>query len=180
MKLQRKWGHCALALALVATALLPTAVLADDGAFVEGAFTASPMHPSPTSYCANGGVSIEARGIGTISKLGPLFLTVKKCLTFPSGGTVGTYVGTFLMDAANGDTLSGTYTGTQDFGLNDENGFGILQGTLTFTGGTGRFSDVVGTLSFSSVARAVGVIGPSINGIAYYLVRGRLSFRDDQ
>jgi len=43
-------------------------------------------------YCATGGLPIEAQGIGSVSKLGPMFLTVKKCLTFP--GSVGTYTAT--------------------------------------------------------------------------------------
>jgi hypothetical protein len=180
MKLQRKFVHGVLGVAAVAVALAPKAVLADDGGPIQGTFTVSVMHPSAVSYCASGGTSIEARGIGTISRLGPLFLTVKKCLTFPAGGSVGTYAGKFEMTAGNGDTLKGTYIGTQDSSLLDENGFGPLQGTLTFTSGTGRFSDASGTLSFTSVARPVGVTGTSINGIAYYLVQGHMWSPDEQ
>ncbi len=131
------------------------------------------MHPSATDYCAgNGGVPVEAQGIGSVSRLGPLFLTIKKCLTFPGG--LGTYSGTFKMTAANGDTLEGTYAGTQDFSLVDENGFGPFQGTLTFTGGTGNFKQAGGALSFTAVAApaSVGVTVETVNGTAFYLVRG--------
>jgi hypothetical protein len=86
------------------------------------------------------------------------------------------FVGTFKMTAGNGDTLEGTYTGTQDFGLKDENGYGPFQGTLTVTGGTGRFSNAAGVLSFTAVASppSVGVTAPTVNGMAYYLVKGSM------
>ena len=133
------------------------------------------MRPSALNYCASGGTAIEAQGIGNVSKLGPLFLTVKKCLTFPGGA--GTYTGTFKMKAGNGDTAEGTYAGTQDFSLRDENGFGPFQGTLTFTGGTGSFAHASGALSFTAVAGpvSVGVTVPTANGMAFCLVRGTMT-----
>jgi hypothetical protein len=181
MRLLRNSVFGVLVFAAIAGALAPTRVLADDdGVPVQGTFAVSPMHPSALSYCASGGVSIEARGIGNISRLGPLFLTVKKCLT--SVGTAGTYLGTFEMTAGNGDTLEGTYAGTQDFSLKDENGYGPFQGTLTFTAGTGRFSNASGVLSFTAVASpaSVGVTAPTVNGMAYYLVKGNLLSPDKE
>jgi hypothetical protein len=111
-----------------------------------------------------------------VSKLGPLFLTVKKCLTFPAAFPAGVYTGTFKMTAGNGDALEGTYAGTQDFSLKDENGYGPFQGTLTFTGGTGSFSYANGALSFTAVASpvSVGVTAPTANGMAFYLVQGNM------
>jgi hypothetical protein len=175
MRLLRNSIFGVLVLAAIAVALAPTRALADDdGVPIQGTFVVSPMHPSALSYCASGGVSIEARGIGNISRLGPLFLTVKKCLT--SVGTAGTYVGAFKMTAGNGDTLEGTYAGTQDFSLKDENGFGPFQGTLTVTGGTGRFSNASGVLSFTAVVSpaSVGATASTVNGMAYYLVKGSM------
>ena len=180
MKMLRNAAQGALVLLTMTVALAPIRVLADDGGRIDGAFTVTFMRPSALNYCASGGLSIEAQGIGDVSKLGPLFLTVKKCLTFPVPGGVGIYNGTFRMTAGNGDTAEGTYTGTQDFSLRDENGFGPFQGTLTFTAGTGRFMHASGALSFRAVASpvSVGVTVPTVNGNAFYLVRGTMSSAD--
>jgi hypothetical protein len=69
---------------------------------------------------------------------------------------------------------------TQDFSLRDENGFGPFQGTLTFTGGTGSFKHASGALTFTAVATpvSVGGIAPTVDGNAYYLVRGTVSSLD--
>jgi hypothetical protein len=178
MRLLRNSILGVLVLAAMAVALAPRPVLADDdGVPIKGTFAVTYMRPSALNYCASGGTPIEAQGIGSVSKLGPLFLTVKKCLTFPIGFPAGTYTGTFKMTAGNGDTLEGTYAGTVDFSLKDENGYIPFQGTLTFTGGTGRLSSASGVLSFTAVASpvSVGVTAPTGNGQAFYLVQGTMS-----
>lgn len=170
-------GVCVLA----ALAVAPTAVFADDhGVPITGSFTvlaARPAAPSPITgpYCAGGiGTPFEAQGIGSVSKLGPMFLTVKKCLTVVNGQ--GTYVGTFTMTAGDGDTLEGRYDGTVVLSSVDENGFRPFQGTLTFTGGTGRFVHARGALSFTAVASplSTGVTVPTANLMAFYLVQGNM------
>jgi hypothetical protein len=173
-------------LVLSVVVFAPKAVLADDeGGPIAGSFAVSfmrPAAPSPVTgpYCANGGIPIEAQGIGSMPRLGPLFLTVKKCATIV--GLAVTYAGTFKMTAGNGDSLTGTYAGTQDNGLRDENGYVPFQGTLTFTGGTGSLSHASGTLSFTAVASPVsmGVTVPTANGMAFYLVQGNMVARHDQ
>ena len=134
----------------------------------------SSMYRSAQDYCApsGGDVSVEAQGIGNISGLGPLFLMVKKCFKIADA----TYAGTFRMTAGNGDTLIGTYAGTKDASLVDENGYFPFQGTLTVTGGTGRFRHARGRLSFTGVASpgSVGVTSPTVNGMAFYLVQGAM------
>jgi hypothetical protein len=166
----------ALAFVLAGVAFTPKAALADSGVLIDGAFVVSAAAPSAIDFCTRegtpSGISIEARGIGSASRLGPLFLKITKCLTFPGGGSVGsggvgTYAGTFAITAGNGDTLNGTYAGTEDFSGLDANGFGPFQGTLTVTGGTGRFSDASGVLSFTATDTAF----PQV----YYLVHGTLS-----
>jgi hypothetical protein len=163
-----------LVLAALAAVWAPKAVLADDRVHVDGTFSVSFVVPSAQDYCgpSGGDVSVEAQGIGRISGLGPLFLTVKKCFTIAAG----TYAGTFKMTAGNGDTLTGTYAGTKDSSLTDENGYFPFQGTLTVTGGTGRFRHARGGLSFTAVAspRSVGVTSPTSNGMAFYLVQGEM------
>jgi hypothetical protein len=54
----------------------------------------------------------------------------------------GTLDAEMWFTAANGDELSGTYSGT---GYRDANNVSHCTGTYEFTGGTGRFADVGGT-----------------------------------
>jgi len=162
-------------LVLATVALTPKVVLADDdGMPIHGTFAVSVMYPSALNYCTSGATPIEAQGIGNVSGLGPLFLTVKKCGTF--NGTVFTLQGTFKMTAGNGDTLEGTEAGTIDPSLADENGYIRSQGILTFTGGTGRFSHASGVLSLTAVQSPVsaGVNAGTVNGMVYLLVKGNM------
>ena len=168
-------------LVLAAVALTPRVVLADDdGVPIHGTFTLSYMFPSALNYCANGFTPIEAQGIGNISGLGPLFLTVKKCGIVH--GDIVTLQGTFKMTAGNGDTLEGTEAGTADISLFDENGYGPSRGTLTFTGGTGRFSQASGVLSLTAVQSPVwaGLSPGTVNGTVYYLVAGNMRSPEKQ
>jgi hypothetical protein len=160
----------ASALLLAGVAFTPKAALADSSVHFDGAFVVSAAAPSATDFCTiegtPSGISIEARGIGSTSEIGPLYLKITKCLTFPGGGSIGTYAGTFALTAGNGDTLNGTYAGTEDFSGLDANGFGPFQGSLTVTGGTGGFSDASGVLSFTATDTAF----PQV----YYLIHGTL------
>jgi hypothetical protein len=168
-------------LVLAAVFLTPKAILADDdGVPIQGTFAVSVMYPSALNYCTSGATPIEAQGIGSVSGLGPLFLTVKKCGTFH--GSVVTLQGTFKMIAGNGDTLEGTEAGTIDVSLADENGYIRSQGMLTFTGGTGRFSHASGVLSLTAVQSPVsaGVNPGTVNGMVYLLVKGNMRSPEKQ
>jgi hypothetical protein len=178
MRLLRNSILGALVLSATAVALTPKSVLADKDKTVQiaGNFTVSLTRPSALDYCAGGpaGIAIEAQGIGKIAKLGPLFLTIKKCAV--TDGNVVTYAGAFKMTAGNGDTMEGTYAGSGDRSLRDENGFGPFQGTLTLTGGTGKFIHTSGVLSFTAVSgpAAVGVTAATGTAMAFYLVQGNM------
>ena len=66
--------------------------------------------------------------------------------------------------------------------LPNENGYAQHQGAFTVTGGTGRFSDVSGVLSWTAVtsARSAGVtVPPTVNQQAFYLVQGTMLSRDN-
>ncbi len=173
-RMSTPWNSlAAMLMALLIVASAPTPARADDRVRVEGTFSVFYAYPSAVNYCAGGAgddnVSIQAQGLGNVPSLGALFLTVKKCFTFSDG----TYAGGFTMSAANGDALRGTYEGTQ--GSYDENGFGPFQGVLTITGGTGKFRNARGQLTFQAIAGpdSVGAIA-GLNGMAFYLVRGTL------
>jgi hypothetical protein len=192
MRLLRNSIHGVLVLAGIVVALAPKAVFADQDHAVPitGTFTMATVTPSAVNYCLSastpvefaGGTPIEFRGIGNISKLGPLFLTVNKCAAVVGG--VLTYAGTFTMTAGNGDTLGGTYAGARTVPANP-NGFAQHQGAFTVTEGTGRFSDVRGVLSWTAVtsARSVGVTAPppalpTVNQQAFYMVQGTMLSRE--
>ena len=165
----------ALGLATIAIVLAPNVVLADDdGVPVNGTFVVSFMYPSAVNYCASAGNPIEGQGLGNISRLGPMFLSVKKCGT--RNGNIVTFHGTFRMTAADGDTLEGVETGTADVSLTDENGYRPSQGTFALTGGTGKFSGASGNLSWTAVQNptSVGVTAGTANGTVYLLVTGNV------
>ena len=169
-------------LVAVAVALMPQAIRADDHvAGINGTFAVSYVRPATGIVCATGAVAVEAQGIGSISGLGPMFLTVKKCMTPNPATKIGTYAGTFMLSTAQGDGLSGTYAGQQDFNQTDANGFGPFNGTLTVTGGTGRFRhSPSGALSFTAVASPASVSEATgkFNGMAYYLIQGNMATHD--
>jgi hypothetical protein len=169
---------------LASIVLLPQAILADDEVPIRGTFTVTYMRPSAVSYCGSAAdptdaTSVEAQGIGSITGLGPLFITVKECFTFSTNG----YAGMFWLSSGpsgTGDTLTGKYEGTQR--ARDENGFGPFDGTLTITGGTGRFRHTTsGVLTFTAVASppSVSATTGKVNGNAYYLVRGKMTSGKD-
>jgi hypothetical protein len=168
----------ALVLALAAVAWTPARTFADERVRVEGTVSVFFVYPSAVNYCnpAGGNVSVEAQGLGNMEGLGSVFLTVKKCFTFSDGS----YAGTFALTAGNGDTLTGTYAGTQQDA--DETGFGPFKGTLIVTRGTGGFRRVRGTLTFIAVGTptSVGVTAPTANGMAFYMVKGNIVFPENR
>jgi hypothetical protein len=174
------WGRV-LVLAATALALTPRVSFADDRMPVEGSIQVSAIVPSATDYCAGSvGTPIEAQGVADISGMGPVYVTVKKCLTFPSGPPVGTWTGTLTLRASNGDTLTTAYTATEDFSLTDSNGFTPGQGTVRVTGGTGGFTGAGGVLSFTFVQcpSSTGAAPKTVNAAVFYLIQGSILFPD--
>lgn len=120
-------------------------------------FCGGPTGPSAYAFVA------EAHGVGT-STLGFLAMTLQKSLD-----ATGPMHGCVTLTAVNGDTLSATYDGTES----DPNalGFQFGTGTLTFTGGTGRFRGVSGKVNFTATFSSIET--------GSYLFQGALSFRGD-
>jgi hypothetical protein len=142
-----------LALATLTVALLPTAALAQDleGLPVRATFAVTAMatpNTSKTTYC--GGpvldTAVEGHGNGFSATIGALTFSLQKAVD-SSGPNMH---GCLTLTASNGDTLNAVYDGTE--GPPNANGFIVnAKGTLTFTGGTGRFKGIMGTAHFTAV-----------------------------
>ena len=127
--------------------------------------------------CANlGAFFIEAQGIADTS-LGPLFAQVRKCFN-PNEGPFGTYAGILTTTAPNGkDSLTWAYAGQND-NAGDFYGFGPFSGTLTVTGGRGKFAGARGSASFTATGPPSLSAGPSPvqqAGTAFYYIQGQLT-----
>ena len=146
-----------LALTAMAFALTSRAALAQPGIPFQASFTAAFVGVPNTNqigFC--GGPTgtaaypyvVEAHGVG-ISTLGFLSMTLKKTLP-----VTGPMHGCLTLTAANGDTMSAIYDGTEGdilfLGVEQSYGFQFGTGTLTFTGGTGQFRGATGTVKFTA------------------------------
>ena len=168
-----------LALAAMIFAVAPQAALADEGAPFKAsfavAFAGTPNTGTPpVTYCGGAPLLmvVEAHGDGS-STLGPLGFSLQKT----SGG--GLFHGCLTLTAPNGDTLTATYDATATAPTN-ANHFTPASGTLTFTGGTGRFSGASGSAHFTAVfAGFYPSLGPPVQGMAFYLVEGTVSVHED-
>jgi hypothetical protein len=123
-----------IALVLAVTALSPTALaLAGD--------TDRPVSGS-VSGTATGtiGLTFAAEGTGTLTHLGRVTTTIEG--TIDNTNQIGRVAlnGTITFVSANGDQLTGTFSGTAD--QNRE-----VTLLVTITGGTGRFLGASGTLT---------------------------------
>jgi hypothetical protein len=183
-----------IALAVMLVAVKPRATHADEGVPFRGTLTVQFVG---TQVCASGDTSctscvasssfyVEAQGIANTS-LGPLFVEVLKCYN-PVGGPqqVGTYAGTLTTTAPNKkDSLTWAYSGQND-NAGDFYTFGPFSGTLTITGGTGKFANAHGSAAFTAASgpsfTATAFPGPpspfSMAGMAFYFVEGTVLQQD--
>lgn len=175
--MKRLLGSLALATVLVGAA--PHMVLADgrdDGRPFHGSFAVTfgtTLNTGGESYCGGPVLArtIEAHGNGS-STLGNMAFNLIK------GGVPG-FHGCLTLTAANGDVLEATYIGGG--GAANARGFAPGAGTLTFTGGTGRFKNASGNATWTSVNTVFYVAsswaggGPAtapVQGTAYYEIEG--------
>ncbi len=123
--------------------LAPLAAWGEDGMPFQGTIavtaTASPNTGNPSAvYCGGAPLMLVAEGHGNgQTSLGPLNFFLQKTLNLP-----GLMHGCVILTAPNGDELKATYDGTES--VPNANGFITATGTLTFTGGTGRFQNASG------------------------------------
>lgn len=162
--------------------------LAPQSAFADGPPAGRPFHGSfavtfgttlntgAESYCGGPVLArtVEAHGNGA-STLGTMAFSLIKSV----GG--GVFHGCLSLTAANGDILEATYIGGG--GAANVRGFAPGAGTLTFTGGTGRFRNASGSATWTSVnsvfyiASSFAGGGPAnapIQGMAFYELEGSI------
>jgi hypothetical protein len=169
-----------LILAAMTVALMPKAALADEGMPIKGTFTVAYSGTPNTagdSFCGGTplGVEVEAHGAG-YSTLGALSFSLKKTRVGPA------FHGCLTLTAPNGDSLSAIYDLTG--GTPNANNFSHGTGTLTFTGGTGRFEGASGSANMTAVfsnfypasSFAGGTAAP-LQGVAFYSVEGTVSLQ---
>lgn len=168
-----------LALTALTFVITPQTMLAYDvpiNASFAVAFSATP-NTGTVTFCGGtpGAVAIEAHGDG-FSTLGALAFSLQKT----QAGAV--FHGCLTLTAPDGDTLTATYDAAGSAPAN-ANHFTPATGTLTFTGGTGRFSGATGSAKFTAVFDAfypassfAGGTGTApLQGMAFYVVQGKVS-----
>jgi hypothetical protein len=155
--------------------------LAQPGFHLQGSFSiGAEASPNTTGATFCGGPpsnQIVAQGYGTgFSTLGAFTFTLHKTLNL----STGEYRGCVVLTAADGDTLEATYDLSQPNSTTD---FNTARGTLTITGGTGRFKGATGTLkttaAFLNLYPANSFLGGGaapLQVVANYLVDGIVSF----
>ena len=163
-----------LALAAITVALAPKPALADEGVSIKASFTVAftrMLNATNATYCGAAVLpaAVAANGAG-YSSLGALSFELHKTLESP-----GIMQGCATLKSPNGDALYAVYAGT----IAGPNG----EGTLTFTGGTGRFLGATGSAKFTGffvgLYPTLTIFGggsvPYIQGMAFYLVEGTVN-----
>jgi hypothetical protein len=170
-------------LAAMSCAVAPQKLLAYDvpiQASFAVAFSGTP-NTGNVAYCGGtpGPIAIEAHGDG-FSTFGALDFSLQKT----QDGAL--FHGCLTLTASNGDTLTATYDAAGSAPPN-ANHFAPATGTLTFTGGTGRFRDASGSATFTAVfdsfypeiSFAGGTGTAPLQGMAFYLVQGKISINGE-
>ena len=119
--------------------------------------------PWKESYHSTGTITVDARcpsplllesyrGGGTATHIGKYDIVNSHCLNPATGALTD---GRFLKITASGDQLFGTYAGSASV-IQPPAPIGIfgINGTITFTSGTGRFTGATGTTTMSGTERA--------------------------
>ena len=124
---------------------------------------AARLVPWKESYQATGTIAPDARcpapqllttleGGGTATHVGKYTIVNSHCVDPVTGVLTD---GSFTKTAANGDQLFGTYIGTSSV-IQPPAPIGVfsVSGTLTYTGGTGRFAGMAGTATMEGTLEA--------------------------
>lgn len=117
-----------------------------------------------------------ATGTGRLSHLGKSTYSQEFTITL-TGPTTFSIAGTQTIEAANGDMLFLTFTGTGELA----GAFGVGQASettavFTVTGGTGRFSDASGTLTSTVFTEVTSIVFTTVTATQSSRLRGRISY----
>ena len=182
----RKLVLTGLGLSLLTASIINLAArkaAAEEGARIRATFTvayAGIPNSAGVSFCGGApmAVNVEAHGAGS-SNFGPLTFSLHKTVDPATGAAHGC----LQLTTANGDTLEAIYD--LQLGAANDHQFGLASdGTLTFTGGTGRFEGASGEAALGSIfanfypaSSFLGGGSNPIQGVAVYWVDGTLSPR---
>jgi hypothetical protein len=165
-----------MALGAMIIGFAPHTAFADT--YVNGSFAvAYSVMPNTNAQSHCGGPAlpnaIEAHGTG-FTFVGPLSFTLIK-----TGGG-GSFHGCLTLTATDGDILQATYVGA---GMApNQNNFSFANGTLAFTGGTGKFRNARGNGTWTAVFDNFYIAsssfggGPAVplQGMAFYEIEGKI------
>ena len=140
-------------LALLIAAALAQGVMAQDAVPFKGSFDALIIATSGPPEA----VQVTAVAAGNSTHMGLTTAVVDYVFHNPQG----TFAGSAVFTAANGDTLNLSFAGQE---LSD----GTLEGSLMFEGGTGRFTDASGGGDFSGIDHHDGTFSFTIDGMISY------------
>jgi hypothetical protein len=164
-------GLVILAFAAITFAKAP----AEEGARIRATFTvayAGIPNTAGASFCGGApmAVNVEAHGAGS-SNFGPLTFSLLKTVDPATGAAHGC----LQLTAANGDTLEAVYD--LKIGPANDHQFAPGDGTLTFTGGTGRFQGASGGAAVAAVFTNFYPASSFVplEGVGVYSVDGTLS-----
>ena len=102
-------------------------------------------------------LSVHSSGGGEATHLGRFTAT----FVFQVDVTTSTALGSFILIAANGDSVFGTFSGH----ATGTGRFASVVETATITGGTGRFADATGSFTIErALDHATGLSSGSFNG----------------
>jgi hypothetical protein len=173
-------GSLALAAAMV-VALTPKSALAKQGVPINASFTVAFTRTNNTTnatYCGAQvlAFAVAANGAGYSSKLGALSFALQKT----ASGAPVIFQGCAAFRSPDGDALYANYAGTSSAGAGS--------GTLTFTGGTGRFEGATGSATWTGIFVGLyptlttfgGGTIPYLQGTAFYLVEGTVNLEKEK
>ena len=150
-------------LAALTMVSLSSSGLAKEQVPIKGEFTTEFSFTSPPPVA-----SLTLSGTGRASHLGKATCFSGNEVVDFTQQPLPTMTGTLTLTAANGDTLTGEMDA---FAIPAQDGSITFLGTLTFTGGTGRFAHATGTAEFGGTGTPTSAFG----GIGWFAFEGTVT-----
>lgn len=158
-----KMGTISVCLAALTMVILSSSAFAKEQVPIKGEFATEFMFSSPPPVA-----SLTLSGSGLASHLGKATCFSGNEVVDFTQQPLPTMTGTLTLTAANGDTLTGEMDA---IAIPAQDGSITFFGTLTFTGGTGRFSLAKGTAEFGGTGTPTSAFG----GIGWFAFEGTVT-----